>query len=60
MILDGQNVFSALDVGDLPTAMTDTASTNVIDQEEVPRLQYPCGCLRCGMAVGSRSCGVHD
>ena len=32
MILDGQNTFSAIATGDLPTAMTDNASTNVISQ----------------------------
>ncbi len=32
MILDGQNVFSNLAVGDSPTAVADNASANVIDQ----------------------------
>ena len=32
MILDGQNCFTAIATGDSPTAMTDTASTNVISQ----------------------------
>ena len=32
MILDGLNCFTSLSAGDSPTAMTDTASTNQIDQ----------------------------
>ena len=32
MILDGQNCFSSISVGDSPTAMTDNASTNTISQ----------------------------